>query len=230
MRAPHARAGRSLYAAGRSLVRFGACTALALVWGASLAAEGSTPLDRYFDGLNTLRASFTQTVKDARGKDIDSTAGSLVVSRPGKFRWEVHPKQSPGGAGQLLVADGRNVWFFDRDLEQVTVKPADAALSSTPAMLLSGATDLRENFTLTPAGTRDGLEWVLVEPRRSEADFRRALFGFANGNLQKMIIDDRLGQTATIDFDSVTRNAKVAPDEVSFTPPAGADVIGTPAR
>jgi len=169
-------------------------------------------------------------VKDARGKDIDRTTGALVVSRPGKFRWEVHPKAASGGAGQLLVADGTNVWFFDRDLEQVTVKPVDSALSSTPAMLLSGASNVRESFRLTSAGTRDGLEWVLVEPRRAEADFRRALFGFSKGNLQRMIIDDRLGQTATIEFESVTRNSRVAPEEVSFTPPAGADVIGTPSK
>jgi outer membrane lipoprotein-sorting protein len=44
-----------------------------------------------------------------------------------------------------------------------------------------------------------------------------------------MIIDDRIGQTATIDFDKVERNARVAPDEVSFTPPPGTDVIGKPA-
>jgi outer membrane lipoprotein carrier protein len=200
---------------------------------AAATAESSTPLDKYFDGLNTLRASFTQTVKDARGKDVDRSTGSLVVSRPGKFRWEVQPKAGGTAAGQLLVADGRNVWFLDRDLEQVTVKPIDTALSSTPAMLLSGASDLRESFKVTPAGTRDGLDWVLVEPKRPEADFRRALFGFSkastNGNLQRMIIDDRLGQTATIEFDRVERNARVSPDEVSFTPPPGADVIGKPA-
>jgi outer membrane lipoprotein carrier protein len=193
------------------------------------AAEAGTPLDQYFDGLNTLRASFTQTVKDARGKDVDRSTGTLVVLRPGKFRWEVHSKSGTAVAGQLLVADGRNVWFFDPDLEQVTVKPIDTALSSTPAMLLSGASNLRESFKVTSAGTRDGLDWVLVEPKRSEADFRRALFGFSKGNLQRMIIDDRLGQTSTIQFDSVTRNARVAPDEVSFTPPPGTDVIGKPA-
>ncbi len=193
------------------------------------AANDSTPLDKYFDGLSTLRASFTQTVKDARGKEVDRATGTLVVARPGKFRWEVQPKAGSGGAGQLLVADGRNVWFLDRDLEQVTVKPIDTALSSTPAMLLSGASDLRSSFKVTPAGTRDALDWVLVEPKKSEADFRRALFGFGKGNLQKMIIDDRLGQTATIEFDKVERNAHVAPDEVSFTPPPGTDVIGKPA-
>ena len=200
----------------------------ALAGPAAFAASDSatTTLDKYFDGLTTLRASFTQRVKDARGKEVESSSGTLIVSRPGKFRWEIQPKA--GGAGQLLVADGKNVWFFDRDLEQVTVKPVDTALSSTPAMLLSGAGDLHQNFVLTSGGTRDGLDWVLVEPRKGEADFRRALFGFSKGNLQRMIIDDRLGQTATIDLQSVARNAKVAPEEVSFTPPAGTDVIGKP--
>jgi outer membrane lipoprotein carrier protein len=201
---------------------------------AATAQESSTPLDKYFDGLETLRASFTQTVKDARGKEVDNTSGTLVVQRPGKFRWDVSPKGT--SSGQLLVADGRNVWFYDKDLDQVTVKPADAALSSTPAMLLSGTANLRESFTLTPAGNRDGLDWVLVEPRKPEADFRRALFGFSKAvsdnqpRLQRMIIDDRLGQTATVEFAKVERNSKVEPDEVSFTPPKGTDVIGTPAK
>jgi outer membrane lipoprotein carrier protein len=210
------------------------CAALLLLGVPAFAAEGSTPLDKYFDGLSTLRATFTQSVKDAKGKEVDRSSGTLVVSRPGRFRWDVSSKEGASG-GQLLVADGRNVWFFDKDLEQVTVKPADAALSSTPAMLLSGASSIRDSFTLTSAGTRDGLEWVLVEPRKAEADFRRALFGFGKassgvGSLEKMIIDDRLGQTATIEFASVARNAPVEPGEVSFTPPAGADVIGTPAK
>jgi outer membrane lipoprotein-sorting protein len=45
-----------------------------------------------------------------------------------------------------------------------------------------------------------------------------------------MILEDKLGQTATIIFQKIERNAAVAPGEVSFTPPAGADVIGTPRK
>ena len=129
-----------------------------------------------------------------------------------------------------MVADGRNLWFLDRDLQQVTVKPADAALSATPAMLLSGTVDVRKNFTITPAPKRDGLDWVLVEPHGSEADFRHALMGFEGKDLKRMILEDKLGQTATVMFDHVERNGKVAPEEVSFTPPAGVDVIGTPKK
>ena len=228
---------------------------------AAPAATGSTPLDRYLDNLKTLRTTFLQTLADDQGREIDRATGTLIVARPGKFSWDIHPQAAstavasggagagantgaagngagggaasePGNrnAGQLMVSDGRNLWFFDRDLEQVTVKPVDAALSATPAMLLSGTVDVRKNFTLTPAGQRDGLDWVLVEPHGTDADFRDALFGFANGDLKRMILEDKLGQTATILFDHIERNGPVTAQETSFTPPKGADVIGTPRK
>ena len=208
------------------------------------AYAAATPLDSYLDDMKTLRATFLQTLADAHGREIDRSSGTLIVSRPGKFSWEIHPQGSGAGAGaaagpgavpgasggQLMVADGRNLWFLDRDLQQVTVKPADAALSATPAMLLSGTVDARKNFTITPAPKRDGLDWVLVEPHGSEADFRRALMGFEGKELKRMILEDKLGQTATVLFDHVERNGHVAPEEVSFTPPPGVDVIGTPKK
>lgn len=192
-----------------------------------------TQLDAYLDHLKTLRASFLQTLADSQGREIDRATGTIVVQRPGKFRWEIHPQAGSGGgsaAGQLMVCDGRNLWFFDRDLGQVTVKPVDAALSATPAMLLSGAVDVRKNFTIAPAGERLGLQWVLVEPHGAEADFREALFGFEKGELKRMILEDKLDQTATVLFDKIERNTPVSAAELSFKPPPGADVIGTPRK
>lgn len=212
-------------------------------------------LTDYLDNLKTLRATFLQTLADANGREIDRARGTLIVLRPGKFSWAIHPEPaaaSPGSAGgagaagagaagtgasgagasagQLMVCDGANLWFFDRDLQQVTVKPVDAALSATPAMLLSGTVDVRKSFTITDAGQRMGLDWVLVEPNGTDADFRSALFGFAHADLKRMILEDKLDQTATIIFEKIERNGPVSPSEVSFTPPAGADVIGTPRR
>ena len=76
----------------------------------------------------------------------------------------------------------------------------------------------------------EGLDWVLVEPNGAEADFRSALFGFDHGNLKRMILEDKLDQTATIMFQTIERNGPVASSEVSFRPPAGADVIGKPRK
>jgi outer membrane lipoprotein carrier protein len=220
-----------------------ACAGLCLVAGGAAAGvapdANGTALDRYLDGLKSLRTAFTQTVTDARGTETEAGSGTLVVLRPGKFRWDYQPRSAPAAAGdaaaasaergQLLVADDRNLWFYDRELAQVSVKPVAAALSATPVMLLSGtAAQLHDSFDINPAGSHDGLDWVSVKPRSAEADFSRAELGFARDRLLRMVVKDRLGQTVQLDFQRSERNARVEPSELQFTPPAGVDVIGTP--
>jgi outer membrane lipoprotein carrier protein len=193
-------------------------------------AQAQTPLDTYLTHLKTLRAEFEQTVTDGKGEQVQKAQGILTIVRPGRFRWELTPD---GGAPQLMVADGSNLWFYDRDLEQVSVKAATAALTATPAGLLSGEGNIRELFTVAPAGRRDGFDWVLVTPKQGDADFREARLGFGTGprgqgELKRMVLKDKLGQTVRLEFYQSERNPPVAEAEVKFTPPAGADVIGTP--
>ena len=194
----------------------------ALAFGTGVQAQ--TPLDTYLTQLKTLRADFAQTVTDGKG-EVQKAQGTLIIVRPGRFRWELTPD---GGSPQLMVADGKNLWFYDRDLEQVSVKAATAALTATPAGLLSGDGNIRELFTVSSAGKSDGFDWVLVKPRESDADFREARLGFGPSELKRMVLKDKLGQTVRLDFSRSERNPSVAESEVKFTPPAGADVIGTP--
>lgn len=204
--------------------------ASATAWAAANDATTSvgtrTALDRYLDGLTTLRAKFSQVVVDASGKQLETGQGSLLVRRPGRFRWEY----TPSGAGeQLLVADGSNLWFYDRELQQATVKPAASALTATPIMLLSGsAADLRAAFTVAATGERGALDWVQVTPRSATAEFSSAELGFRGEKLVRLVIHDRLNQTDTLDFSDSERGARITDEELKFTPPAGVDVIGSP--
>lgn len=220
---------------GGSAVLAGLCAVAAVA--AAAGAPGAvgvpgTALDRYLDGLNSLSATFTQTVTDKNGAQVDAGSGQLLVQRPGKFRWNYLPSSTTAGAsdsGQLLVADGRNLWFYDRELAQVTVKPVATALSSTPIMLLSGsAAQLHESFEISADGTRDGLDWVAVKPRSAEGDFSQAALGFVGDRLARMVVNDRLGQTVELDFSHSERNARIDAAALRFQPPAGVDVIGTP--
>ncbi len=228
------------------LVCAGAAGGAAGAPAAITADSGGTALDRYLDGLTSLRTTFTQTVTDARGTQTEAGEGTMLVQRPGKFRWDFQPRvdsamtavtpppppaAQAGSAerGQLLVADGRNLWFYDRELAQVSVKPMAAALTATPVTLLSGsAAQLHENFDITAAGSHDALDWVSVKPRSAEADFSHAELGFARDRLVRMVVIDRLGQTVRLDFSRSERNARVEPSELQFKPPADVDVIGTP--
>jgi len=189
------------------------------------AAGADTPLDQYLDGLRTLRTEFSQVVIDGKGEEVQKADGKLTIVRPGKFRWELTPAGNP--SAQLMVADGKNLWFYDRDLEQVSVKPA-TVLTATPASLLSGAGDVRRLFTVSLAGRRDGLDWVKVVPKTGDADFREAQLAFTRGELKRMVLKDKLGQTVRLEFLTSSRNVPVPDTEVQFSPPVGADLIGTP--
>jgi outer membrane lipoprotein carrier protein len=205
-----------------AMVALAFCTAL------SSAAPAATPLEQFLDGLDSWRSDFTQTVVDAKGKQIDAGTGELIVQRPGRFRWDYRPRDTSAGAGQLLVADGRNLWFLDRELDQVTVKPLGQSLSATPMLLLSASLEeLHAAFEQKRGARREGLEWVTVVPRGAEAEFSRAEVAFEGGRLARMVVADRLGQTVTLRFGKGARNAHVAEQELQFQPPAGADVIGT---
>ena len=210
-------------------------------------AQGDTPLDRYLDGLTSLRTDFSQSITDASGKPAAGGSGSLIVERPNRFRWDYRPadETGAGGAGQdgqgqagqgqaepqgqLLVADGRNLWFYDRELAQVTVKPIDTALSSTPIMLLSGSSQaLRAQFDISTQPSAQGLQWVQVRPRGPQADFSDARLGFRGNELERMIVHNMLGQTVQLDFTHSRRNAPVDASLFTFAVPQGVDVIGTP--
>jgi len=197
--------------------------------GFAVTGHAQTPLDGYLANLKTLRAEFSQVVTDNKGAEVQQAEGKLIIVRPGRFRWELTPSSAKGAATspQLMVADGKNLWFYDRDLEQVSVKPASKALTATPAGLLSGDGNIRELFTVAPAGRKDGLDWVLVTPKEGDADFREARLAFSMSELRRMVLKDKLGQTVRLDFHASERNPPVAEAEVRFTPPDGADVIGT---
>ena len=182
------------------------------------------------NGLSTWTAQFNQSVTDTHGKLSARGSGSLTLVRPGRFRWEFTPAGANDG-GQLLVADGKNLWFLDRDLDQVTVKPIDQALSQTPAMLLAGGgSRLQDNFAIHALSRTDGLDWVQLSPRGAEADFKQAKLGFASGQLRQMVLEDKLGQVVTIRFEGAVRNAPVDASKTQFTPSATVNVIGTPLK
>ena len=195
----------------------------------AMAADSGTPLDGYLAGLTTWSADFTQSVTDARGRQSDAGQGTLTIMRPGRFRWEYAPAGAAPGA-QLMVADGRDLWSHDRDLDQATRRPLKDALQQAPVMLLAGDVSLQASYNIQPNGKRNGLEWARVIPKDKQSDVREALFGFKGRELARLEIVDKLGQRSTLVFSNVKRNAAVDPKLMQFTLPPGVDLIGEPVK
>lgn len=178
-------------------------------------------LNQFLDATKTASASFSQKVISKTGKPGQSASGTMSFLRPGKFRWEYTKPYS-----QLIVGDGAKLWSYDKELNQVVIKPMSAALGATPAALLAGSNDLKKNFTLKEDGSADGLEWVEALPKSNEAGFERVRIGLKDNLPQAMEVHDNFGQTTLLQFSGFVRNPALATGSFSFTPPKGADVVG----
>ena len=199
--------------------------ALSLLFFLTSVAQAGVATERmnaFFAAKGGLRATFVQTVQGAAFDQPEISRGTLLLLRPNRFRWDY---QEP--YRQQIVADGRRLWLYDEDLEQVVVKPLDAALGDTPAMLLSGGGSIEERFTLKELGSRDdGLAWVELTPKQDDTGFEAVRLGFDAHDLRRMELVDGFGQVTRMQFSDVTRDAKISSAAFRFVVPEGVDVIG----
>ena len=187
---------------------------------ATEAARAPQLLRAFLDETVTLEAAFTQVLLEADSERTQVSAGRFYLHRPQRFRWD-YATPVP----QLVVADGENLWLYDPDLEQATVRRLDDGLSSTPAMLLSGTGSLDESFRIGAAYAEDGVDWVELAPLSEDADFAGVRVGFVADSLASMELIDALGQTTIIRFEDVAVNQPLDAALFQFVPPPGADVI-----
>lgn len=197
--------------------------ACAMTWAlSSMAAEsGTDKLNDFVKTVKTFQADFTQTVFGTNRQVIEEAQGTFVLARPGRFRWDY---QEP--YPQHIVADGQRIWFYDVDLEQVTVNSQLEALADTPATLLSGDIKPEDKYLLTDIPSDDGLIWVKLIPKDEDSSFQSIVFAFDGIGLRQMIMKDSFDQQTRLVFNSVIENPTLADDTFIFIPPEGVDVVG----
>jgi outer membrane lipoprotein carrier protein len=178
-------------------------------------------LNRFFTEVKTLDAEFEQLVLDEQGKKLQQSSGSLKLSRPGRFRWETI---SP--VAQLIVADGRNLWIYDIELEQASVKPIDEMLAATPVTLLTELRPLEREFIIQKSSARTGLDWVKLIPKTQDTEFNRIELGLKHNEIRQMELHDQFGQKTVIRFKDMRTNQSIPESEFQFDAPPGVDVIG----
>jgi outer membrane lipoprotein carrier protein len=183
--------------------------------------RGAATLNAFLSGVRSLTADFKQELYAPDEHVIETQTGKLSLQRPNRFRWS-YAKPSE----LVMVADGKKLWMYDVELAQVTVSPLDASDGSSPAMLLSGDRDVRDQFNVVDTFTRDGLDWIKLEPKSGAADFRSVTIGFEGSAPRQLELVDGLNQITRIALSNVDVNPKLADSVFEFAPPAGVDVIG----
>jgi outer membrane lipoprotein carrier protein len=177
-------------------------------------------LKAFLASSKSLSADFKQVLLNEQGQPVKTSFGVFYLQRPGKFRWDYQKPFS-----QQIVADKGKVWFYDQDLDQVTVKKLDASLGSTPALLLSGEVSLEDNFIIEGQGREGDMQWIKLSPKGEETTFKYILIGLTQDSLGGMELSDNFGQLTRIYFSNVLINPPIKPTLFQFEIPKGADVF-----
>lgn len=193
----------------------------ALLSATSLAAARDN-LNVFAKGLKGLDGQFSQQVYDAKGKLKETSTGRVAMAAPRLFRWE-YIKPYP----QLIVADGKTVWVYDPDLQQVTRRAQGVEEQNSPLSALIDPGKLDKQFIVTETGSKDGLQWLSLKPRdEANASFQSARLGFGNNGLMQMQVVDVIGQRTQIVFTGWKRNPAFTRTTFRYTPQKGVDVVG----
>lgn len=185
-------------------------------------ADGLAQLKQFYQKTQAMTADFHQVVTDNQGRKVQEVDGNMLIQRPNRFRWDY---QKP--FEQEIVSDGKYVYLYDVELEQVTVNPVSKTLGASPAALLSGSDDLEQNFTLADVDKGDALAWVQVNPKKNDTGFNQIELAFNfSGELAKMLLVDSFGQQTAITFSQQNNNPNISADHFIFEAPAGVDVLG----
>ena len=185
---------------------------------------GRQLVDDFITDIATFSSRFEQSLVDAEGEVLEVTSGTLEIQRPDRFRWSyVEPYE------QVLIADGLNVWSYDVDLAQVTVKPQAEALSHTPALLLGGSAEAMQQFAHAGSYSKDEMTWVRMDPKNTDSGFLGVELGFREKQLRRMVFFDNLEQTTTVELRDVSVNHPINANRFVFVVPDDVDVVGTPA-
>lgn len=184
-------------------------------------ADGVSSLKKFYNETQAIKADFHQIVTDKQGQKIQEVYGEMQLKRPNKFRWDYHKPFE-----QQIISDGKQVWLYDTELAQVSVRELSKALGSSPAALLAGGDSLDKNFRLVNAYRKDGLDWVSTNPKDSDTGFNKISLAFKNDVLQQMDMIDSFGHQTKIMFSNVVHNPAIDPKTFLFQPPKGVDVVG----
>lgn len=184
---------------------------------------GEKLVNDFLTDVITMQGRFEQSLIDAEGAVTEVSNGTLEIERPRQFRWIYSDPYE-----QWLVADGLNIWSYDVDLEQVTVKPQAKALSNTPALLLGGAKDALEQFRFEGSRVEEETTWVRMRPIDEGSGFNRVELGFLNGELHRMVFFDNLEQTTLVALYDVVINEPIDAEHFEFVVPLDADLVGVP--
>lgn len=197
--------------------------ALAAADGDSDAGKTLDAVQKRYDSVRDLRASFTQqSFAAALGKETEAR-GSVTVKRPGKMRWEYAPPD-----GRVIVLDDKAIRVWNPEDKQFQIAPLSSSqISPTALGFLMGQGVLRDTFSAELVAAPDRPERGVRLRPKSDASFESLELWVdpKTFQLRESVVVDLFGNRTRVRFDGIVENEGVAASAFELEAPAGAEVL-----
>jgi outer membrane lipoprotein carrier protein len=187
---------------------------------AVMANPAQQAFEAFVRTVSAAKGQFSQYTVGPQGETNLAQTGDFAFARPGQFRWDIREPYA-----QLVLSDGVNVYQYDPDLSQVSVRAAGAAMGSSPAAILFGTDGMTQAFEITPLPDQDGLSWFRAVPRQPDSGLNQLDIGMRAGNPARLLLRDGFGQTTQIDLSNIRAQSSFAQGTFQFKAPPNTDVI-----
>jgi len=168
--------------------------------------------------LSGLEAVFVQYELVNDVEKVDLNTGRVWMQSPDRFRW--HYKDP---IEQLIVADGKQVWVYDEDLEQVTVKAQSNELN--PIYVIINDDKSQQHYDIKHEIQSQGIDWVSLTPKQASDDVKTVWLAIEKSQVKQIKVVNNFSQTLVFEFSDIKKNPEFKTGLFKFTPPEGVDVV-----
>ena len=202
-----------------------ACIVLALVAADSADEAGKTldAVQKRYEGVRDLRASFEQTSFSVALGTETTSKGAVTVERPGKMRWEYAAPD-----GRVIVLDKVAIKIWNPDEKQLQIAPLSAGnVSPTALGFLLGQAVLRDTFDAQLIAAPERAERGLRLQPKSDGGFESLELWVdpKSYELRESVVLDLFGNRTRLRLSDMRENSGVKASEFEFEAPDGAEVV-----
>jgi outer membrane lipoprotein carrier protein len=190
---------------------------LSLTVNAAVTQTAAQELQQLLSPINSLSADFTQQIKGHNNRELQLLNGNLSLKKPNQLRWNVLAPMP-----QLVVSDGKLVWLYDPDLEQVVIQSFSDDFMANPISILLGNLDqLNKDFHVI----RSDENTFSLEPSQPNSLFVAIQLRFTDSVLSHIEYQDNFGQNTQLTLSQVKLNPQLAKNTFVFDIPQAVDII-----
>lgn len=180
-------------------------------------------LQKKYEGLDGLKADFTQTYQSKRFSDRLVEKGTVYFRKGGLMKWEyVQPER------KIFLSDGKfYLYYVEQDKQLVKVPFQESDDQRSPALFLAGRGNFQRDFRAEWSDPRPGSHLVKLIPLKPQPDFEYLIIDVdpVKGLIQRLIVVDSYDNRTEYAFQKLQENPDLPSNFFGFAPPPGTDII-----